>query len=105
MSLTLEAVLAIGLAVGVCGTVFSILLDRRGPYLLTVTGARAALRVARVVIWSLAALASVAAWLALSGAMPSVMALALFFALEAGLLDICVNRVQFVAVPYPRSMA
>ena len=96
MKLTLEVLLAIALVVGVCSIVLSSVLDRRGPYLLTVSGARNGVLLARVVLWSLAVLAGVAAWFAVSWAMPSVVAVALFFALEAGLLDICTNRVEFV---------
>jgi len=96
MELTLEMLLAIALAVGVCSIVLSTVLDRRGPYLLMVIGARNGNLLARVVLWSLAILAGAAGWFALSWAMPSVVAVALFFALEAGLLDICTNRVAFV---------
>ncbi|MDI3339275.1 MAG: hypothetical protein QJR03_01960 [Sphaerobacter sp.] len=99
--LTATALLVIVLTVGAAGAGLAALLDARGAHLVTVSGAPSRLVLARVAIWSLALLVGVAAWFVVSWAMPSMVALGVFFGIEAGLLDICANRIAFVPAPRP----
>lgn len=99
MTLSVGSLLVIALTVLSWGLILSVLFDRLGrSYLVTIGGGRACLRRARIIMWTIALLISIGAWFVLAPAMQSTVALALFFGLEAGVLDICVHRVRFVYV-------
>lgn len=102
MILSLKALLVIASSVLAWGVATSWLVERRGkPYLFTISGDRLILALARVLTWGAAIGLGIVAWMTLSWILPSLVALAIFFGLEAGALDICGQRIRFVYVPRP----
>ena len=100
--LSLKALLVIASSVAAWGVAISWLVERRGkPYLFTISGDRFSLTLARILTWGAAIGIGVVAWLTLSWVLPGLVALAIFFGLEAGALDICGQRIRFVQVPRP----
>ena len=100
MILSLKALLVIAASVATWGVAISWLVERRGkPYLFTISGDRFSLMLARILTWGAAIGIGVVAWLTLSWILPSLIALAIFFGLEAGALDICGQRIRFVHAP------
>lgn len=100
MILSVKAILIIAISVLAWGVLISLLLDRvKQPYLLTISGDRHSLILARAAIWLSVIGLGVAAWFALLWVMPSMVALAIFFGFEAGALDICGQRIRYVYVP------
>jgi hypothetical protein len=100
--LSLKALLVIASSVLAWGVAISWFIERRGkPYLFTISGDRVILVLARILTWSVAIGLGVIAWVTLSWMLPGIVALALFFGLEAGALDICGQRIRFVYVPRP----
>ncbi len=69
------------------------------PYLLTVSGSRARLWAARALVWLSAVLVSAVTSLLLFSVLPLAIAMALFFGLEAVVLDICGQRIRFHLLP------
>lgn len=98
--LTAQALLIIATVVVSLGIAASTLLDRLDrPYLFTIKGDRLGLLVARGLVCLTALGVGVVVWFALGWTMPSVVALAFFFATEAVALDICVHRIRFEETP------
>jgi hypothetical protein len=99
-SIRLDAILMIVLFVVTSGFAMSQLFERLDrPYLFTIFGSRARLLIARIGVWCVAIVASLAIWSILFMALPGFAALAIFFAFEAILLDICTQRVQYEHLP------
>jgi len=93
----LDAILMIGLFVATSGFAIAQVFEQlKRPYLFTIFGSRTRLLAARGGVWSMAILVSVLAWSVLFAVLPGFTALALFFAFEAIVLDICSQRIQFV---------
>ena len=102
MIVSLKALLVIASSVLAWGVAISWLVERRGtPYLFTISGDRLLLVLARILTWGAAIALGVVAWMTLSWVLPSIVALAIFFGLEAGALDICGQRIRFVYEPRP----
>jgi hypothetical protein len=104
--LNLSSMLNIALCVATAGLAVARLFERLGrPYLLTISGTRTRLLGARVLVWSLVGFTSLVVWTILFAFVPLAIVLAIFFGLEAILLDICAQRVSFRLHPYRPSMA
>ena len=102
LALRLDAILIIALFVATAGlavTRLFIRLDR--PYLFSFTGSRTRLVVLRGVVWVTASLSSVGVCGLLIMALPNFAALVIFFAVEAIMLDICSQRIEFVRCTEP----
>ncbi|MGA7669293.1 MAG: hypothetical protein WBW04_02660 [Nitrolancea sp.] len=96
-ALQLDAILMIALIVVTAGLAISRLFDRLDrSVLFTFTGGRSRLLVLRIAVFSLATLSSIGVCGILFLTLPSFVALAIFFAFEAIVLDICTQRVEFV---------
>lgn len=99
VALQLDAILMIALFVATAGLAISRLfvrLDR--PYLFRFTGNRIRLFTLRFVMYVSAALASIGVCCILLVTLPLFPALAIFFAFEAIVLDICSQRIDYVRV-------
>ncbi|HVB63992.1 MAG TPA: hypothetical protein VNE17_04615 [Nitrolancea sp.] len=95
-SIRLDAILMIVLFVATSGFAMSQLFERLDrSYLFTILGSRTRLLTARIGIWGVAIVASLAIWSILVVALPGFAALAIFFAFEAIVLDICTQRIQY----------
>ncbi len=99
LALQLDAILIIALFVATAGIAVSRFfsnLDR--PYLFTFSGSRIRLRVLKTVISVSAGLSSVGVCIILLVALPRDPALAIFFAFEAIMLDVCTQRIEYLQV-------
>ena len=100
LALQMDVILIIALFVATSGLAITRLfihLDR--PYLFSFTGGRTRLRVLRMVVWVTAAFSSVGVCGLLLMVLPNFASLAIFFAFEAVMLDICSQRIEFVLLP------
>ncbi len=100
VTLQLEAILIIALFVATSGLAVSRLFARlERPYLFSFSGSHVHLVVMRVAVYVLAAVSSVGVCVTLFLTLPNFAALAIFFAYEAIVLDICSQRVEYVYLP------
>ncbi len=101
-ALQLDAILMIALFVATSGLAISRIFERLDrSVLFTFTGKRSRLVLLRVAVFTSAALSSVGVCGILFLTLPSFAALAIFFAFEAIVLDICTQRVEYVREPEP----
>jgi hypothetical protein len=101
--MALETLLIITVVVAAFGTLSTQLMRRSGsPYLVTITGTRGQLIVAGALIWTAAIAIGLATLLVVSAFMSSIVALAIFFGIEAIALDVCAHRTQYVRVDASR---
>jgi len=101
-ALKLDVILIIALFVATSGLAISRLFDRLDrSVLFTFTGSRARLVLLRIAIFFSAAMSSVGVCGILLMTLPGFAALAIFFAFEAIVLDICTQRVEYVRQPEP----
>ena len=98
-SIRLDAILMIVLFVATSGFAMSQFFEHlHRPYLFTIFGSRTRLLTARIGVWCVAIVASLVIWSILYMALPGFAALAIFFAFEAIVLDICTQRVHYELV-------
>jgi hypothetical protein len=101
--MTLETLLIITVVVAAFGTLSTQAFRQSGsPYLLTITGTRGQLIVAGALIWTAAIALGLITLLIVSVLMSSIVALAIFFGIEAVALDVCAHRTQYNRVESPR---
>lgn len=97
--MTLEALLIITVVVAAFGTLSTQLFRSTGsPFLLTIAGTRGQLIVAGAMIWTAAVAIGLVSLIVVSAFMSSMVALAIFFGIEAVALDLCANRTQYQRV-------
>lgn len=102
LALQINAIVIIALFVATSGLAISRLfvrLDR--SFLFSFSGNRTRLVVLRAVVYALAALSSIGVCGILFLTLPSFAAMAIFFAFEAIMLDICSQRIAYVPLPEP----
>ncbi len=101
-ALNLDAILMIALFVVTSGLAMSRVFERLDrSVLFTFTGGRSRLLLLRIAVFTLATLSSVGIGGIVFMTLPSFAALAIFFAFEAIILDICTQRVEYVREPEP----
>lgn len=97
--MTLEALLIITVVVAAFGTLSTQLFRSTGsPFLLTISGTKGQLIVAGALIWIAAIAIGLLSLIVVSAFMSSMVALAIFFGIEAVALDLCANRTQYQRV-------
>lgn len=100
--MALETLLIIVLVIATSGTLIAQLSRYTSrPYLLTITGTRAELISAGVLIWLVAIGLGIAVLFLASALISSIVGLALFFGTEAVALDILTNRTRYVRTTNP----
>ncbi len=102
LALQPNAILIIALFVATTGLAMSRLfarLDR--SFLFSFSGSRTRLLVLRAAVYISAALSSVGVCGILFLTLPSFAAMAIFFAFEAIMLDVCSQRIEYVRLPEP----
>jgi hypothetical protein len=99
-NIRIDTVLMVVLFVVTSGFAISQIFDQLNrPYLITFSGSRMRLLIARMAVWSMAVLVSLGFGGILFAVLPGVVALPIFFAFEAIALDICTQRVQYERLP------
>lgn len=100
--MSLEGIVIIALVVTALGTALSQLFrNARSPYLVTLTGSRADLILFGAIMWLLAIALGVGALLIVMTVASPLVALAIFFGVEAIALDICAHRTRYVRTNSP----
>ncbi len=100
VALQLDAILIIALFVATSGLAISRLFARlERPYLFSFSGSHGHLVVMRVAVYVLAAVSSVGVCVILFLTVPNFAAMAIFFAYEAIVLDICSQRIVYLHRP------
>ncbi len=100
--MSLEGIVIISLVVAAAGTALSHLFrNARSPYLVTLTGSRAELLISGAIMWATALGVGIAALLIVTTFASPLVALAIFFGIEAVALDICANRTRYVRTDSP----
>jgi hypothetical protein len=101
--MTLETVLIITVVVAAFGTLSTQLFRGAGSgYLVTITGTRGQLIAAGALLWTAAIAVGLVSLLVISAFMSSIVALAIFFGIEAVALDICAHRTRYERVDSSR---
>lgn len=94
--MSLETLMIITAVVAAVGALSTKSLRRSdSSYLLTIRGTRAHLVLVGGVIWMSAVAVGLFGLVAVSLVMPSIVAIAIFFGIEAVALDICAHRVRY----------
>jgi hypothetical protein len=97
--MSLEGLITISLVIAVVGTTLTHLFrNAESPYLITVTGSRLSLVVYGLLTTAIALGVGVVVLLAVSAVTAPIIALALFFGIEAVALDICFHRTRYIRV-------
>lgn len=100
--MSLEGIIIIALVVAAFGTgVSQLFRNARSPYLVTLTGSRAELITYGAVMWMFAIGLGVGALLIVMSVASPLVALAIFFGVEAVALDICAHRTRYVRTDSP----
>lgn len=106
MILSLNSLLIVVLCVATAGLGISRVFQWiNRPYLLTVSGPPARLVAARALVWLSAAFVSLVSSVVLFSVLPLAIAMAIFFGLEAVMLDICGQRIHFQLQPMAQRIA
>jgi hypothetical protein len=101
--MTLETLMIITVVIAALAMLSTHLFRQAGsPYLLTITGTRAQLIVTGALIWVGAIAAGLVGLLIVSSIMSNVVAIAVFFGIEAVALDICAHRIKYQRQDHPR---
>jgi hypothetical protein len=95
--MTLQSMLIVVLVIATTGIATAqIFRDANSPFLITITGSRRALVVCGAILWILAVALGILTLLIVSAVTSPMIGIALFFGVEAVLLDICANRTRYV---------
>jgi hypothetical protein len=100
--MSLEGMLVVALVIAAVGTAIAhVFRNASSPYLITITGTRMELIVSSGMMWTGAVALGVAALVAVSAVASPMIALAVFFGVEAVALDICAHRTRYVRIASP----
>ncbi len=100
--ITLESMVVYAFVIAATGTSIAHLFrNADSPYLITITGSRLELIFAGALVWSAAIGIGVATLLIVAALTSPMIALAVFFGVEAVALDICANRTRYVRISTP----
>jgi hypothetical protein len=101
--MALETLIIITAVVAALGTVSAhYFRSSTSPYLLTVSGTRPQLIACGALIWGAAIAAGLVGLIIVSAVASGVVAVAIFFGIEAVALDICAHRIRYERTREPR---